>query len=176
MIKSIISLFLTTTFLLFFIACNPFSRKAKPVTELPIAQTAKKISVEINSPKLNVIITTVRLFVDSGFPIIYTDEKIGLITTDFTKLKMSFGGELNQRLFGTEDFELRLTAYISSSEKRFCPSPVINAFSIEPGKSLRRSSRVSLAGIDIAAALSKAFFSFIRNVFLAIRFFRVLFP
>ena len=118
MIKSIISLFLTTTFLLFFIACNPFSRKAKPVTELPIAQTAKKISVEINSPKLNVIITTVRLFVDSGFPIIYTDEKIGLITTDFTKLKMSFGGELNQRLFGTEDFELRLTAYISSSEKR----------------------------------------------------------
>lgn len=104
-------------FLFFSVACNPFSRKEGPVTELPVAQTAGKVSVEILGSKQDILATSVRLFVDAGFPVMYTDAEIGLIKTDFTKTKASFGAELATRLFGTEDFELMLTAYIISLGK-----------------------------------------------------------
>lgn len=115
--KQIFSLSLCIIFLFYTVACNPFSRKEAPVTELPVAQTAGKASVEIFGSKQDILATAVRLFVDAGFPVMYTDSGIGLVTTDFTKLKTSFGGELAARLFGTEDFELMLSAYITSLGK-----------------------------------------------------------
>jgi len=100
------------------LSCNPFSKGGKPTTELPKAQTAKNIIVEINAPKFKTMEAAIKTFIDAGFPIIYADKEIGVMTTGFSKLKTSFGGELAQRLLGTEDFELMFTIYIKTEKNR----------------------------------------------------------
>lgn len=110
--KKAIFILLSTFILLCAFSCNPFGGGAKPATQPPVAQTSRNVSVEINAPRLDVMSAAIMTFVDSGFPIIHTDEKLGIITTDFTKLKTGFGGELAQRFFGIEDFEIMLTVYV----------------------------------------------------------------
>lgn len=115
LINKFISFFSILLILLSLSACIPFKKgKSKTLTDIPSVQ---KVTVEINASKLDVFDIATQVFIENGFSILSTNERIGLITTDYTEVKKSFGRSLALALFSREDLEIMLTTNIVSLEK-----------------------------------------------------------
>jgi hypothetical protein len=77
-----------------------------------LAPTTQEITVRINAPKLDVFDATGQEVMKHGFSIITSNERLGLITTDYKQLDESWGGGMVSRLFGIKNPELQLTTNI----------------------------------------------------------------
>ncbi len=74
------------------------------------------VVIEISAPKLDVFDATSQVFINHGFALMTTNERIGLITTDYQDVKKSFGGSFVLALFGKEGMEMMLTTNIRSAQ------------------------------------------------------------
>jgi len=80
-----------------------------------LAPTAKPIATSINAPKLAVFDATSLVVMNRGFSIISSNDRLGLITTDYKQLDQSFGGAFLLEMRGKRKVEVQLTTNIVSN-------------------------------------------------------------
>ena len=112
----------------------------------------EETAIEINAPKLDIFDAASQVFIEHGFSISSSNERLGLIATDYKDVKKTFGSSFVLALFGKEDVEVMLTTSIKSSSTG-CTLTIL------PKGRARKSSRFKSEYDEVK--LSK---SFLKNV------------
>lgn len=86
------------------------------VSNSGLEQRNEEVTIQIGASKLDVFDATTQVFIQKGFSITASNERIGLVATDYKDVKKSFGGSFVLALFGREDMEVMLTSNIRSAE------------------------------------------------------------
>jgi hypothetical protein len=81
-----------------------------------LAPTTRQIVVHINAPKLDVFDSLSLVVMKHGFSIINSNERLGLITTDYKEVNESIGSGLLLSMFGKKKPEMQLTTNISTKD------------------------------------------------------------
>ena len=92
-------------------SCSIFSGSGSGLEE-----RNKEVTVQINALRLNVFDATSQVFINHGFSITTTNERLGLISTDYKDIEKTVGGAIFSGLFGRQDLQVMLTTNIRSSE------------------------------------------------------------
>jgi hypothetical protein len=79
-----------------------------------LAPTTRPVITEINAQKLDVFDATSQVFLGRGFSILTSNERLGLITTDYKQLDESWGGGIVLRMFGKKKPEVQLTTNVTT--------------------------------------------------------------
>jgi len=106
--KKSIVFFATLSGLLMFAACATMSEQG-------ITKKSDETTVDINAQKQDVFDAASQVMINHGFAIMSSNERIGLISTDYKDVKKSFGSSFVLALFGKEDVEVMLTTSIRAS-------------------------------------------------------------
>lgn len=72
----------------------------------------KGIKIEIYASKMDIFDAASQVLIEKGFALLTTNERVGLITTDYIKAEESFGTSLLLSLFGKKDIEIMLSTNI----------------------------------------------------------------
>lgn len=107
--KNSIFFFSVLSVLLFLAACATISKGG-------ITKKSEETTIEINASKLDVFDAASQVIINHRFAILSSNERIGLISTDYKDVKKTFGSSFVLALFGKEDVEVMLTTNIRSSE------------------------------------------------------------
>ncbi|MDD8027197.1 MAG: SH3 domain-containing protein [Acidobacteriota bacterium] len=96
------------------------------------------IQIEINAPKLTVFDTATQVLMQQGFSLVTTNERIGLLTTDYRDAKESFGNALMLNLMGRKDVEYMISTSITAANGK-------SILSLYPKGRMKKVNRLGVA-------------------------------
>ncbi len=73
------------------------------------------VSIQISASNLDVFDATSQVFIDKGFAIASTNDRLGLITTDYKDVTKTVGNSFLEGLFGMEETQVMLSTSIRST-------------------------------------------------------------
>jgi len=117
------------------------------------SQEMAGVQIEINAPKLIVFDAASQIFIQQGFAIINTNERTGLITTDYKEAKEAFGKSVLLSLFGRRDTEIMLSTNIVELNNK-------SVITILPKARWKKVSRVNTAYYEEVKLSKKSIESF----------------
>ncbi len=81
-----------------------------------LEQRNEPVSISINAASLEVFDATSQVLIQNGFSILSTNERLGLITTDYKEIKQTAGNSFFEGIFGIEDTQVMLSTNIRPTE------------------------------------------------------------